>query len=84
MSTTPEILWTPDPAQAQTSALAQFARTVRHRYHLDFDELDYARLHAWSIEDTDGFWSTLADFCDVVFHDQPTSTLNSPNMADTT
>jgi acetoacetyl-CoA synthetase len=84
VSTTPEILWTPDPAQARTSALAQFARTVRHTYHLDFDELDYARIHAWSVEDTDGFWSTLAEFCDVVFHEQPTSTLNSPNMADTT
>ena len=51
-------LWTPDPARAARTGMAQFmARAGGFR--------DYAALHRWSVEQRDEFWSLLWDFCGV-------------------
>ena len=76
----PEVLWTPDPAKARASSLAEFSRFVRERYELDFDDLDYASLHAWSIRDLEAFWSAAAEFLGVRFHTPPVATLGSASM----
>ena len=36
---------------------------------------DYAALHTWSVEDLEGFWSAVAEFLGVRFHDAPTAVL---------
>ena len=64
----PEVIWTPDPAVAKASALAQFARHVRERGLADVDDLDYRSLHAWSVSQLDAFWAAAADFLGVRFH----------------
>ncbi|MGH8738418.1 MAG: acetoacetate--CoA ligase [Burkholderiales bacterium] len=52
-------LWTPDPARAARSGMAQFmARAGGFR--------DYAALHRWSVEQQGEFWSLLWDFCGVL------------------
>ena len=79
----PEVIWTPDPAVAKASALAQFARHVRERGLADVDDLDYRSLHAWSVTQLDAFWGAAADFLGVRFHAAPPATLSSVTMPGT-
>ena len=79
----PEVVWTPDPAAARTSAMAQFARFVRRKRLADVDELDYPSLHAWSVDDLDGFWAAAAEFLGVRFHTVAEATLGSRAMPGT-
>jgi acetoacetyl-CoA synthetase len=48
-------LWTPDPARAASTRLAEFA-----------GDRDYATLHAWSIAEPAAFWAAAWDFAGVV------------------
>jgi acetoacetyl-CoA synthetase len=75
-----EVVWTPDPAAARASAIAEFARFVRDQRPADVDELDYSSLHAWSVDDLDGFWAAAAKFLGVRFHADPRATLDSLTM----
>ena len=61
----PDVLWPPDPDQP--GPLARFAGWVRE--HRGVDAPDYAALHAWSVDDLEGFWSAVAEFLGVRFHD---------------
>jgi acetoacetyl-CoA synthetase len=79
----PEELWTPDPAVARVSAMAQFARFVREQRLAEVDELDYASLHGWSVDDLDAFWAAAAEFLGVRFHAAPQATLGSSAMPGT-
>jgi acetoacetyl-CoA synthetase len=79
----PEVLWTPDPAVARTSGIAQFAGFVRERRLTGIDELDYRSLHAWSVEDLDAFWEVAAEFLGVRFHAAPRAALGSRAMPGT-
>src|SRR5215211_7184277 len=76
----PKVLWTPDPAKARASPLAEFSRFVRVRYELDLDDLDYASLYAWSIRDLHAFRAAAAEFLGVRFHAAPIATLGSASM----
>jgi acetoacetyl-CoA synthetase len=78
-----EVIWTPDPAAARASAIAKFARFVRAQRFADVDELDYSSLHAWSVDDLDGFWAAAAEFLGVRFHAIPRATLDSLTMPGT-
>jgi len=51
-------LWTPDPARAARTGMAQFAAQAG-------GFADYAALHGWSVEHRAEFWSLLWDFCGV-------------------
>jgi acetoacetyl-CoA synthetase len=51
-------LWTPDPARAARTGMAQFAARAG-------GFADYAQLHRWSVEHGAEFWSQLWDFCGV-------------------
>ncbi|HJV14198.1 MAG TPA: acetoacetate--CoA ligase [Propionibacteriaceae bacterium] len=79
----PEVVWTPDPAAARASAMAQFARFVRQRRLAEVDELDYPSLHAWSVDDLDGFWAAAAEFLGVRFRTVAEATLGSRAMPGT-
>jgi acetoacetyl-CoA synthetase len=82
-SEAPDLLWTPDPATARTRAMAQFARFVEGQRLADVDELDYSSLHAWSVDDLEGFWAAVADFLGVRFHSAPEATYASLAMPGT-
>jgi acetoacetyl-CoA synthetase len=75
-SETPDVLWAPD--LDHSGPLAQFTAWVRE--HRGVDASDYAALHAWSVEDLDGFWSAAAEFLGVRFHTQPSAVLGSSAM----
>ncbi len=78
-----EVLWTPDPVTARTSRIAAFTRFVRKQRLADVDELDYSSLHAWSVDDLEGFWAAAAKFLGVRFHAMPRAALNSFGMPGT-
>ena len=78
-----EVLWTPDPVTARTSRIAAFTRFVRKQHLADVDELDYSSLHAWSVDDLEGFWAAAAKFLGVRFHAMPRAALSSSGMPGT-
>jgi len=55
-----DILWQPDAARIEATALARFARAA------GFAPEDYAGLHAWSVAEPEAFYSRLWDFLGIV------------------
>jgi acetoacetyl-CoA synthetase len=53
-------LWTPSPERALGTNLAAFSASV------GLDPLDYAGIHAWSIDEPDAFWRAVWDFCEII------------------
>jgi acetoacetyl-CoA synthetase len=72
----PDVLWRPDPDRS--GPLAEFTAWVRE--HRGVEAPDYAALHAWSVTDLEGFWSAVAEFLGVRFHDRPTAVLGRQEM----
>ncbi|BBY77806.1 acetoacetyl-CoA synthetase [Mycolicibacterium parafortuitum] len=77
----PAVLWRPDPETVRDTALVRFTRWANMCRDTQIaDELDYRALHAWSVRDPEGFWSAVAGFCEVVFHDAPQCALGGTEM----
>jgi acetoacetyl-CoA synthetase len=57
-------LWTPSAERIASAPMTAFARTAGERAWRPF--ASYADLHRWSVDDREGFWSLVWDFCDVV------------------
>ena len=72
----PDVLWSPDPEHR--GPLTEFTDWVRE--HRGVDAQDYAALHAWSVDDQPGFWSAVAEFLGVRFHEQPRAVLGRTEM----
>ena len=79
----PEVFWWPDPQRAAASRIAEFTRYVRDRRGVSIPSGDYAALHAWSVRDLAGFWSAVAEFVGVRFHQAPTAVLGAERMPGT-
>jgi acetoacetyl-CoA synthetase len=77
-ATAPEQIWTPDPAGASDNSLTRFADWVAEHRGVRAD--DYAALHEWSVRDLEGFWSAVAQFFGVRFHDAPRRVLGARSM----
>jgi acetoacetyl-CoA synthetase len=76
----PNALWTPT---------ATFARDTRLRAYMDWlavergiDVATYDELWHWSVNDLDGFWSSIATYFDVHFHAPPEAVLEHSTVAD--
>jgi acetoacetyl-CoA synthetase len=83
MSTDPDKpLWTPDPRSAAASEVAGFARFVRSRLGVTVSDTDYSALHAWSVREIEAFWSAVAEYLGVRFHDHALRALGSADMPD--
>jgi acetoacetyl-CoA synthetase len=54
----PKLLWTPAPEQIERATLTRYARAVGR-------EGAYDDLWRWSVEDLEGFWSSIWEFFDV-------------------
>ncbi|MGX5844295.1 acetoacetate--CoA ligase [Mesorhizobium sp. ArgA1] len=57
-------LWTPTQDQIDAAPLTAFMKAVAAKTGTSF--ASYAELHRWSVEDREGFWSLLWDFCGIV------------------
>jgi acetoacetyl-CoA synthetase len=58
-----ELLWTPDPANAEASTVARFMRWLAAERGRSF--ATYEELRRWSVTDLDGFWAAVWDFFEV-------------------
>ncbi len=59
-----DVLWTPDPCRAAAAAMTRFRHLAARKSGRDLG--DYDALWRWSIEDREGFWSLLWEFCGVI------------------
>jgi acetoacetyl-CoA synthetase len=74
----PEILWSP-PAdvrdRSRIGAYLAWLTTTSGRVFGSYDEL-----WRWSVDDLEGFWTSIADFFEVPFHHPPDAVLTSRTM----
>ncbi|GAB3429511.1 acetoacetate--CoA ligase [Actinophytocola sediminis] len=78
MTSTPELLWRPDPERAAASRMAAFRSWLGAQRGVAVE--DYDALWRWSTTELAGFWGALAEFLEVRFHDQPTTVLAEDRM----
>ena len=57
-------LWTPEPAAAAASSMAEFAHQATQRAGRELE--NYAELHAWSVDSNEEFWRLVWDACGVI------------------
>lgn len=57
-------LWTPTQDQIDAAPLTAFMKAAETKAGAAL--ASYAELHRWSVEDREGFWSLLWDFCGIV------------------
>ena len=57
-------LWTPTQDQIDAAPLTAFMKVAALKAGTSF--ASYAELHRWSVEDREGFWSLVWDFCGIV------------------
>jgi acetoacetyl-CoA synthetase len=76
-TTANEILWTPDPAMVEQTAMKKLQRQVDV-------EGDYNELWKWSVEHSDTFWSTLLDFLEFEYEGSTVPVKDGEVMPDVT
>jgi acetoacetyl-CoA synthetase len=74
----PEVVWVPDPAELARSQMAKFRRWLADKRELDL--VDYASRWRWSVAEPEAFWSAVAEFFQVSFHDPPRCALEARIM----
>ncbi len=74
----PEVLWTPKPERVARAAITDFTSFAASRTGRDIP--DYAALWEFSTADLSGFWSAVAEYFHVRWHDQPTAVLPEAKM----
>ncbi|GAB5506208.1 MAG: acetoacetate--CoA ligase [Rhizobiaceae bacterium] len=57
-------LWTPSPETVKNTTMTDFMSRAAERAGKPIN--DYDALHAWSVEDREGFWTLIWDYCGVV------------------
>ncbi|GHC67732.1 acetoacetate--CoA ligase [Limoniibacter endophyticus] len=53
-----QAIWTPSAARVAETNLTDFMKKI--------GKSDYAALHAWSVDDIEGFWEAIWDYCGIV------------------
>ncbi|WP_028661926.1 acetoacetate--CoA ligase [Saccharomonospora saliphila] len=74
----PEVLWRPSAEEVERTRVADFRRWLRERRGVAVD--DYAGLWSFSVESMPEFWSAVAEYLGVRWHDRPTTVLDDATM----
>ncbi|MCP2256187.1 acetoacetyl-CoA synthetase [Prauserella aidingensis] len=74
----PEVLWTPTPEQVERTRVADFRRWLAEERGVTTK--DYAELHEFSTASLGDFWSAVAEYLGVIWHDEPGRVLSGPEM----
>jgi len=78
MTTSQQILWTPDAKFIEKSNLNSFEKWLGSHKGLTFD--NYQHLWKWSVDDIELFWECLWQYFDIKSHTSYTSVLSSHSM----
>jgi acetoacetyl-CoA synthetase len=73
-----ELLRPPAADVRETTEIGRYLGWLAEHRGLDF--ADYAALHAWSVQDLEGFWSSIWEFSGVHAHTPPTAVLGRRDM----
>ena len=74
----PELLWTPTAERVQRATITRFQDWLERTQGKRFD--DYDDLWRWSVEDLEGFWTSIKDFFEVRFETAGSRVLGSRSM----
>jgi acetoacetyl-CoA synthetase len=77
----PQLLWEPDAAFAQRTRLRAYCDWL-DAFH-GVAVTSYDELWEWSVGDIEGFWSSIAEYFGVLFHDPPQAVLDGAGMPGT-
>jgi acetoacetyl-CoA synthetase len=78
MTRDPTVLWQPGEEFAGRTRMRAYMRWLAGERGVQ--AATYADLWRWSVDDLDGFWSSIAEYFDVRFHDPPSAVLGSRAM----
>ncbi|MEY7971461.1 acetoacetate--CoA ligase [Saccharomonospora xinjiangensis] len=78
LSGVPEVLWRPTPEQVEGSRIADFRRWLGETRGVDV--ADYGELWSYSVNSLPGFWSAVAEYFGVRWHDAPGEVLKDQRM----
>ncbi len=78
MSRDPTVLWQPDEAFAERTRMRAYMRWLAERHGVR--AATYDELWRWSVGDLDAFWSSIAEYFDVAFHEPPSAVLGRREM----
>ncbi|UKD53545.1 acetoacetate--CoA ligase [Amycolatopsis sp. FU40] len=70
----PEVLWRPDPNRVADTKIEAFRRWLRERRGVDL--ADYDDLWHYSVEQVPEFWTAVAEFFGVRWHERPREVLS--------
>jgi acetoacetyl-CoA synthetase len=73
-----EVLWRPPDDMLDTTRLGSYLRWLGEHRQLAFE--DYEQLWQWSVDDLEGFWSSVAEHFEVRFDSPPRAVLGSRDM----
>ncbi|MFB3738346.1 MAG: AMP-binding protein, partial [Candidatus Velamenicoccus archaeovorus] len=73
-----DVLWRPSEERIARSNLARYLAWLREERSRSFD--GYDELWAWSVDDLEGFWSSLSDFFELRWHRRPDAVLPDRRM----
>lgn len=73
-----KVHWTPSAERAGQSTMAKFETWLQENRNLSFE--DYDAMWRWSIDDLEGFWSSIWEYFDVVAEKAPETFLNKREM----
>ena len=76
----PTLLWNPSETFRRQSRLTHYLQWLAREKDLEFD--DYQALWEWSVDDLEGFWTSIADYFEVIFHQPYRSVLSGKAMPD--
>jgi acetoacetyl-CoA synthetase len=62
----PEPLWRPNPERIERAGITRFLRWLERERGRRID--GYEALWQWSVDDLEGFWAAIWDFCGVISH----------------
>ncbi len=79
--TTGDVLWRPPAGIRERTRIGEYLRALRDTRGLTFE--GYPELWRWSVEDPDGFWSSVWHHFGVISHTPYTAALDAPRMPDT-
>jgi acetoacetyl-CoA synthetase len=74
----PELLWRPSAEMVERARLTEYMRWLAAEHGHDFST--YEELWRWSVEDLEGFWSSIWDYFEVQADGEPGAVLSGHEM----